>query len=158
MNYDELVNAGVQTQPVYEPGKPIEVVARDYGLAPEFICKLASNENPFGPSPKAVAAGVHALKNAHLYPDGGCCELRREIAQKHDITPESILVGNGSNELIELLGRKAPPAKLLPAIYEALIERSVELHLGYSLQVVQELPLWECVDGQVRSTNQVPPR
>ena len=104
MNYEKLVNAGVQTQPVYEPGKPIEVVARDYGLAPEFICKLASNENPFGPSPKAVAAGIHALKNAHLYPDGGCCELRRKIAQKHGITPESVLVGNGSNELIELLG------------------------------------------------------
>lgn len=104
MKYAELANAGVQGQPVYEPGKSIEVVAREYGLDPESICKLASNENPFGPSPKAIAAGMHALKNAHLYPDGGCYELRQQIALKRGISPESIFIGNGSNELIELLG------------------------------------------------------
>ncbi len=104
MKYAELVNTGVHEQPVYEPGKPIEVVAREYGLDPGLICKLASNENPFGPSPKAVAAGEHALKNAHLYPDGSCHDLRQKISEKHGISPESILVGNGSNELIELLG------------------------------------------------------
>ena len=104
MKYTELVNAGVHTQPVYEPGKPIEVVAREYGLTPESICKLASNENPFGPSPKAVTAGIQALQNAHVYPEGGCHELRQKIAQKHGLAPECILVGNGSNELIELLG------------------------------------------------------
>ena len=104
MKYAELANAGVLEQPVYEPGKPIEVVAREYGLNPELICKLASNENPFGPSPKAIAAGVHTLKTAHLYPDGSCYELRHKISEKRGISPESILVGNGSNELIELLG------------------------------------------------------
>lgn len=104
MKYAELANAGVLEQPVYEPGKPIEVVAREYGLNPDFICKLASNENPFGPSPKAVAAGVRALENAHLYPDGGCYELRQKIAEKRGVSLESIMVGNGSNELIELLG------------------------------------------------------
>ena len=104
MKYTELANAGVQMQPVYEPGKPVEVVAREHGLTPESVCKLASNENPFGPSPKAVAAGLNALKNAHLYPDGSCHELCLKIAKKRGIVPESILVGNGSNELIELLG------------------------------------------------------
>jgi histidinol-phosphate aminotransferase len=104
MKYAELANDGVQAQPIYEPGKSIEVVAREHGLNPDLICKLASNENPFGPSPKAVAAGQKALKSAHLYPDGSCYELRQKIAEKQGISPDSILVGNGSNELIELLG------------------------------------------------------
>ena len=104
MNYTELSNAGVHTQPVYEPGKPIEVVAREYGLNLALICKLASNENPFGPSPKAIDAGKLALENAHLYPDVNSPELRSKIAQRHNLSQESVLIGNGSNELIELLG------------------------------------------------------
>ena len=104
MKYAELVNAGVHVQPVYEPGKPIDMVAREYGLNPELVCKLASNENPFGPSPRAVVAGGNALENAHLYPDGSCFKLRQKISEKRGLSPESILVGNGSNELIELLG------------------------------------------------------
>jgi histidinol-phosphate aminotransferase len=104
MKYAELANAGVHTQPVYEPGKPIETVAREYGLDPANIAKLASNENPFGPSPKAIAAGVEALNSAHLYPDGGCQDLRQKIAEQRGVSTESILVGNGSNEIIELLG------------------------------------------------------
>ena len=104
MKYAELANAGVHEQPVYEPGKPIETVAREYGLDPANIAKLASNENPFGPSPKAIAAGAEALKSAHLYPDGGCHELRQKIGEQRGVSPESILVGNGSNEIIELLG------------------------------------------------------
>jgi histidinol-phosphate aminotransferase len=104
MKYAELANAGVHTQPVYEPGKPIETVAREYGLDPSNIAKLASNENPFGPSPKAIAASVTALNCAHLYPDAACHDLREKIAACRGIAPESILVGNGSNEIIELLG------------------------------------------------------
>ena len=104
MKYAELANAGVHSQPVYEPGKSIEAVAREYGLDLNSICKLASNENPFGPSPKAMAAAMHALKSVHLYPDGSCYALRKKLALRHEISPESILVGNGSNELIELLG------------------------------------------------------
>lgn len=104
MKYAELANAGVHEQPVYEPGKPIETVAREYGLDPAKIAKLASNENPFGPSPKAMAAAQLALKSAHLYPDGGCHDLRQKIASLRGVSPESILVGNGSNEIIELLG------------------------------------------------------
>jgi histidinol-phosphate aminotransferase len=104
MKYAELANAGVHEQPVYEPGKPIETVAREYGLDPANIAKLASNENPFGASPKAVAAATDALKHAHLYPDGSCHELRHKLAEARGVAPESILIGNGSNEIIELLG------------------------------------------------------
>ncbi len=104
MKYAELANTGVLEQPVYEPGKPIESVAREYGLNPAKIAKLASNENPFGPSPLGVAAAEHALRTAHLYPDGGCGELRRKIAEVRGVSEASILIGNGSNEIIELLG------------------------------------------------------
>lgn len=104
MNYKELSNAGVHTQPIYEPGKPMEMVAREYGLDMGQICKLASNENPFGPSPKAIEAGQLVLEQAHLYPDVNNCELRRKIALRHNVSQDSVLIGNGSNELIELLG------------------------------------------------------
>ncbi len=104
MNYAELANAGVHEQPVYEPGKPIEYVAQEFGLEPAQIAKLASNENPFGASPKAMAAAQASLKSAHLYPDGGCGELRAAIAEVRGVDEGTIIVGNGSNEIIELLG------------------------------------------------------
>ena len=104
MKYAELANPGVLEQPVYEPGKPIEYVAREYGLKVEEIAKLASNENPFGPSPMAVVAGKKALEESQLYPDGGCYELRKAIARARGVPAEGVLIGNGSNEIIELLG------------------------------------------------------
>jgi histidinol-phosphate aminotransferase len=104
MKYAELANPGVLEQPVYEPGKPIDYVAREYGLKASEIAKLASNENPFGPSPLAVDAGKRAIEQAHLYPDGGCHDLRHAIARLRGVPTDSILIGNGSNEIIELLG------------------------------------------------------
>lgn len=104
MNFESLVKPAVLTQPVYEPGKPIEYVARELGLDPEGIIKLASNENPFGPSPKALAAARRALEHGELYPDGGCFELRQKLAGRFGLTPEQFVIGNGSNEIIELLG------------------------------------------------------
>jgi histidinol-phosphate aminotransferase len=88
----------------YIPGKPIEDVARELGLKPEQIIKLASNENPLGPSPKAVAAMQEALLKAHYYPDGGGYHLRTAIAQHFQLTLENVMLGNGSNEIIEFLG------------------------------------------------------
>ena len=104
MKYAELANAGVHLQPVYEPGKSIESVAREHGLNPAQIAKLASNENPYGPSPKALEAAQVAIKQAHIYPDGACLELRSAIAKVRAIDKGAIIVGNGSNEIIELLG------------------------------------------------------
>ena len=69
----------------YEPGKPIEDVARELGLAPSDIIKLASNENPLGPSPKALAAMQEMLHRSHFYPDGGGYYLREAIAKKVEI-------------------------------------------------------------------------
>jgi len=104
MNFQALVKPGVLSQPVYEPGKPIEYVARELNLDPATIIKLASNENPFGPSPRAVAAGKAALEHGELYPDGGCYALRQKLAQSRALHPEQFIIGNGSNEIIELLG------------------------------------------------------
>lgn len=88
----------------YEPGKPIEEVARELGLNPDEIIKLASNENPLGPSPKAVAAMRDALDQAHVYPDGGGYRLRQAIASKFGLGMGNIVLGNGSNEIIEFIG------------------------------------------------------
>ncbi len=104
MNVQALAKGAVLSQPVYEPGKPIEDVARELGLDPATIIKLASNENPFGPSPLAVEAARKALAQAELYPDGGCVVLRKKLAQKLGLPSEQVVVGNGSNELLELLG------------------------------------------------------
>ncbi len=104
MTLSALVNPSVLTQPVYEPGKPIEDVARELGLDPAGILKLASNENPLGPSPLAVAAATRALAHGELYPDGGCFVLRQKLAARHGLAPEQFVVGNGSNEILELLG------------------------------------------------------
>ena len=104
MNYESLARRSVLTQPAYEPGKPIEYVARELGLDPAGIIKLASNENPFGPSPRAVEAATRALAHGELYPDGGCYELRQKLATHHGLGAEEFVIGNGSNEIIELLG------------------------------------------------------
>ncbi len=104
MKLETLVNPSVLTQPVYEPGKPIEDVARELGMDPATIIKLASNENPFGPSPLGKAAALRAIEQSELYPDGGCVALRTKLARIYGFEPNQFVIGNGSNELIELLG------------------------------------------------------
>lgn len=99
-----FVNPNVLSQPVYEPGRPIEDVARELGLDPTGIIKLASNENALGTSPRAREAMERALQDVALYPDGGALRLREQLAQHHGVGREQIVVGNGSNELLELLG------------------------------------------------------
>jgi histidinol-phosphate aminotransferase len=100
----ELANAQLRDLAVYEPGKPIEETARELGVDPSTIIKLASNENPLGPSPKALKAIRAILDDAHLYPDGSGFYLRKAIAAKLAVAPESVILGNGSNEVIEFLG------------------------------------------------------
>ncbi|MFM1850413.1 MAG: hypothetical protein RIS54_97 [Verrucomicrobiota bacterium] len=103
-NIADLAKPEVRTQPVYEPGKPIEDVARELGLDPDGIIKLASNENALGPSPLALAAAQRALTEVELYPDGGCFALHAKLAEKWGLAPGQFVPGNGSNEIIELIG------------------------------------------------------
>ena len=88
----------------YDPGKPIEETAREQGLDPADIIKLASNENPLGPSPKAIEAMKREAERVHIYPDGGGYRLRTAIAEKFGFDRENVVISNGSNEIIELIG------------------------------------------------------
>ena len=98
------LNPALDNLPVYQPGRPIEEVARELGLAAESIVKLASNENPLGPSPAALAAMETVLKNLHLYPDGNAFYLKQKLARNLGVEPENLILGNGSNEIIEFVG------------------------------------------------------
>jgi len=84
----------------YPPGKPVEELEREYGIFGSI--KLASNENPLGPSPKALAAIREALGDLHRYPDGSCFYLKGAVAKKLGVSPDALIFGNGSNEIIEL--------------------------------------------------------
>lgn len=100
----DRANPQLRDLTVYEPGKPIEETAREFKVEPGEITKLASNENPLGPSPKAINAMRAALASAQLYPDGGSFYLRNALAEKLGFGPENIILGNGSNEIIEFAG------------------------------------------------------
>jgi histidinol-phosphate aminotransferase len=89
--------------PVYQPGRPIEDVARELGLPAAGIIKMASNENPLGPSPMALAALAGALPSLHLYPDGNAFHLKQRLAAGLGIDPRHLILGNGSNEILEFV-------------------------------------------------------
>jgi len=98
-------NPWIENVPVYEPGRPIEEVARELGVEDiDDILKVASNENELGPSPNAVKAMQAAAAQMHRYPDGGCFYLKEKLAAKLGVRPANLIFGNGSNELIEFLG------------------------------------------------------
>ncbi len=98
-----LVPPNVATLQPYIPGKPIEEVEREYGVT--GVAKLASNENALGPSPRALAAAREAAARMNLYPDGSAYYLRRALAARYGVGADEVAVGNGSNELIELVVR-----------------------------------------------------
>jgi histidinol-phosphate aminotransferase len=101
--WERLANEPILDIHPYQPGKPIEELERELGI-PGAV-KLASNENPFGPPPGVLEALRNALSGLNRYPDGSGHYLRHALAKAHGVSPESIVLGNGSNELIELLAR-----------------------------------------------------
>ena len=104
MAFPITFNPTLATLPVYQPGRPIEEVARELGIPASDIIKLASNENPLGPSPLALAAVQKMLSQTHLYPDGNAFHLKQKLADKLGVTPAHLILGNGSNEIIEFVG------------------------------------------------------
>ena len=98
------LNSNLKNLPVYQPGRPIEEVARELGLSADSIINLASNENPFGPSPLAVTAMQKAVAGVNLYPDGNAFYLKQKLAAKLGVEPANLVLGNGSNEIIEFAG------------------------------------------------------
>lgn len=103
MKLENILRPSILKQPQYVAGKPIEYVAREFGLDPDNILKMASNENPLGPSPKAVAALAEEAKKLNYYPDSGCFDLRQKLAKRLGLKPEQFIFGNGSNEILELI-------------------------------------------------------
>lgn len=105
MNPCDLSPQYVRAIAPYQPGKPIAELAREHGLAEQAIVKLASNENPLGPSPKALAAIDSALADIARYPDGSGFELKAALTRKLGVSAEQIVLGNGSNDVLELVAR-----------------------------------------------------
>ena len=101
-----LVTQNIEKLRPYQPGKPVEEIQRELGVGQPV--KMASNENPLGPSPMAVRAMQAVCSEMHYYPDGGCYYLKEALAahlSQYDIEPHNLIVGNGSNEIIEFIIR-----------------------------------------------------
>lgn len=101
----ERVAPHIRSIAPYVPGKPISELARELGLQESFIVKLASNENPLGPSPKGLAAAQAALKDIALYPDGAGFALKAKLCEKLGVEQTDIVLGNGSNDVLDMVAR-----------------------------------------------------
>jgi histidinol-phosphate aminotransferase len=148
-DFSKYATPGVLGLRPYQPGKPIEELEREYGVSD--IIKLASNENPLGPSPKALAAMRGELQDVWLYPDGNGFELKRKLAAKHGVGTDQITLGNGSSDVLEFIIRVfvAPEHEVLfsehafalyPILTQAVGGRAVEAparEWGHDLDAMQ---------------------
>jgi len=96
-------NKKLETIKTYEAGKPIELVVREFGIEPKDIVKLASNENPYGCSPKVQKSVVDIVANMALYPDDSMTKLKDRLSDRFDVSNENIIIGSGSDQVIEFL-------------------------------------------------------
>lgn len=103
MDFRSLANHNIRNITPYQPGKPIEEVERELGIF--SVIKLASNENPLGPSPMAILAAEKMLLKAHLYPDGGSYEIKKALANFLQVNPTQLIMGNGSENILELIAK-----------------------------------------------------
>ncbi|MGM9996778.1 histidinol-phosphate transaminase [Campylobacter lanienae] len=107
-------NPQISNLPIYEAGKPIELVIREFGINPKDIIKLASNENPLGCSPLALEAMEKSIKSANLYPDDSYYELKESLANLYMVNSKNIVIGSGSDQVIEfIMHAKLDPSKAI---------------------------------------------
>src|SRR5215210_3112387 len=149
MSIWNLANPQLRDLVAYEPGKPIEDVARELGLKPSEIIKLASNENPLGPSPKALAAMREMLERAHFYPDGGGYYLREAIADRLGLKRENVILGCGSNEIIEFIGHAflKPGDEIITARHAFVVYRLMATLFGAETVEVDDPNFAHDLDG-----------
>jgi histidinol-phosphate aminotransferase len=128
----------LKTLPTYQPGRPVEEVARELNLPAHEIIKVASNENPFGPSPLAIAAMHQTISSLHFYPDGNAFYLKQKLAAKLGVEPANLILGNGSNEIIEFVSHAllAPGADVVVSQFCFAIYPIVAKMFGANLVIV----------------------
>jgi len=151
---------GVRHLQPYLPGKPISELEREYGVRDSI--KLASNENPLGVSPAALAAMREMLDELALYPDGGGFELRRALSAHHDIAPDRITLGNGSNDVLVLLaeafllpGREAVVSQYAFAVYPIAVQAaSATLRVAAANAASHHQPLGHDLDAMLSLVNE----
>ncbi|GAB4431061.1 MAG: histidinol-phosphate transaminase [bacterium] len=132
----QLVAENIEKLVPYVPGKPVEELERELGI--KDAVKLASNENPLGPSPKGIAMMKRYIKNLHRYPEGGCYYLAEKLSKKLNVSMDSIVFGNGSNEILELVGRTFYVAgdEILFSQYAFIVYKLVAQSLGAKFKEV----------------------
>jgi histidinol-phosphate aminotransferase len=160
-----LATAAVRGLAPYVIGKPISELARELGMAEERIVKLASNENPLGPSPRALAAMRDALADICLYPDGNGHDLKAALAQRHGVSPAQVTLGNGSNDLLVLLAEtfltvqsSAVYSQYAFAIYGLVVQATgaranvaPAYHVGHSMPLGHDLAaMLAAIDADTR--------
>ena len=140
ISYIELATTGVQHLQPYLPGKPVDELERELGISNSI--KLASNENPFGPSPLAIEAMQRNLDGINFYPDGGGYQLSRKIAELHGIDPSSVTLGNGSNDVLELVTRAylTPSHSAVFSEYSFAVYPIVVQAVGARAKIARALP------------------
>lgn len=143
--------AGVRSLAPYRPGRPIEEVARELGLDPSGIVKLASNENPLGMSPKAVAAVQQVLQDGARYPDANGYDLKQALARHYGVPAEWITLGNGSNDLLEIVARTlvAPGQGIIYSRYAFLVYPLVAQAMGAVGIEVPDLEMGHDLDAML---------
>lgn len=140
ISFLSLATPGVQQLKPYLPGKPVEELERELGITGSI--KLASNENPLGPSAKAVAAIQQHITSINYYPDGGGYKLSVALAEKYDVTPECITLGNGSNDILELTARAflTPEHSAVFSEYSFAVYPIVVQAAGATANIAQAFP------------------
>ncbi len=128
-------NPELDTIKTYEAGKPIELVVREFGIAPEDVVKLASNENPIGTSPAVKRAIIDHADKAHLYPDDSMYELKAALSERFDVGEETIIIGAGSDQVLEFISR----AKLNETSTVLMTQVTFAMYEIYARQVGAEI-------------------
>ena len=152
------LNPSLKNLPTYQPGRPIEEVARELNLPAASIIKVASNENPFGPSPLALAAMQKAITAVNLYPDGNAFYLKQKLAAKLGVETGHLILGNGSNEIIEfvshaLLENSGSDVNIVVSQYCFAIYPIVAKMLGANVLTVPAIKYGHDLPAMLRAIN-----
>ncbi|CAN5592338.1 histidinol-phosphate transaminase [soil metagenome] len=151
----DFANPQLRDLAVYQPGKPIEETARECGTKASDIIKLASNENPLGPSPRAIEAMRAALEGTHLYPDGGGYYVTRALSEKLGVPADHIILGNGSNEVIEFIGHAflRPGAEIITPEHAFIAYKIIATVFGARTREIPSPEFRQDLDGIADAIN-----